>query len=250
MICAYDSVANSVPQLAHDTISNPSITDLAPTCRANRIIANRVFKYRELVMNFLAHSLFAKQNRELIVGQFCGDFVRGASLDSFPVSIRHGIALHRKIDMYTDQHPINLKARRYFKPPQRRFASILTDVVYDHYLARNWSLYSDSDLHAHVALIHLSLEKHFELLPARLQRFARLLIDEEILLSYLEFDAVNEALERISWRSSRFEVLAQAGPEIKRLDKELSQCFAQFFPDLVAYVASLPPDLKVDGAMQ
>jgi len=190
-------------------------------------------------MNFLAHSLFANQDQELIVGQFCGDFVRGASLQDFSPAIRSGIELHRKIDSYTDKHPINLQARQYFTSPHRRFASILTDVVYDHYLARTWSSYSTTPLSDHIALIHESLESHFELLPARLQRFARFLIDRQILHSYLEFDAVNEALERISWRSSRFAVLAQSGVEIQRLDKELSACFAIFFPELINYVSGL-----------
>jgi len=191
-------------------------------------------------MNFLAHSLFAKQDQELIVGQFCGDFVRGNSLEGFPITIRKGIELHRKIDSFTDQNPINLQARQYFRAPYRRFASILTDVVYDHYLARTWSLYSSTELSVHVDFIHESLENHFELLPLHLQRFVRLLIDQNILMSYLEFDAVNQALERISWRSSRFEILAQSGVEIQRLDRELSTCFATFFPELVEYASTLP----------
>lgn len=190
-------------------------------------------------MNFLAHSLFANHDQELIVGQFCGDFIRGEKLENFPPVVRRGIELHRKIDLYTDAHPINKKARQLFKPPNRRFAGILTDVVYDHYLARTWSRYSTFTLQEHVARIHLALETHFELLPLRLQRFARLLIDQQVLLAYQEFDAVDEALERISWRSSRFAVIAQAGEEMRELDTELSGYFAQFFPELIQYVSAL-----------
>lgn len=190
-------------------------------------------------MNFLAHSLFANQNQEMIVGQFCGDFVRGSNLDAFSETIQAGIFLHRKIDSYTDQHPVNLEARQFFAPPYRRFASILTDVVYDHYLARTWSLYSQADLQQHIEHVHESLENNFELLPPRLQRFARMVIDEKVLISYLQFDAVEEALVRISWRSSRFKILEQSGDVVRQLDEQLSECFARFFPDLITHVESL-----------
>lgn len=183
--------------------------------------------------------MFANQNAELIVGQFCADFIRGTSLDEFPDAVRQGIVLHRAIDGFTDRHPVNLEARRWFVSPYRRFAGILTDVVYDHYLARNWSLYSDVTLHDHVAIVHDALDTHFELLPLGLQRFARYVIDKNVLVSYLHFDAVEDALSRISRRSERFLVLDQAGSEVNRLDTELSGCFARFYPDLMDFVATL-----------
>lgn len=195
-------------------------------------------------MNFLAHSMFAQLDQEVIVGQFCGDFVRGSQLDEYPAGIQRGIRLHRKIDSYTDTHPVNLQARNLFAPPYRRFASILTDVVYDHYLARDWSRYSDRALEEHIVLVHCALEDHFEVLPARLQRFARLLIDENLLHSYLSFDAVELALSRLSWRSERFKVLASAGAVLRREDQALSLSFAHFFPDLIHHMASKTTESK------
>jgi len=187
-------------------------------------------------MNFLAHSMFAASVPEVIVGQFCGDFVRGGNLDQFPDAVRKGIRLHRKIDSFTDQHPINLEARRLFQAPYRRFAGILTDVVYDHYLARNWSDYSDQPLRAHVDHVYAALNTHFELLPPDLQRFARFLISHDVLTSYLQFDAVEQALRRISRRSDRFVVLNEAGSVLQAKDQPLSDCFARFFPELQVYV--------------
>jgi len=180
--------------------------------------------------------MFARQLPEIIVGQFCGDFVRGGNLVAFPQPVRSGIRLHREIDAYTDRHPVNLEARRLFRTPYRRFAGILTDVVYDHYLARTWSLYSERPLREHVDEVYAALTTHFELLPPDLQRFARLLIDQDILASYLEFDAVDIALARISRRSTRFLVLQDAAPVVRVLDSELSACFARFYPDLIQHM--------------
>lgn len=191
-------------------------------------------------MNFLAHSMFARRQPEIIVGQFCGDFVRGGKLDRFPEQVRTGIRLHREIDSFTDQHPVNLEARRLFQSPYRRFAGVLTDVVYDHYLARSWVSYSDRPLRDHVDEVYEALLEHFELLPLNLQRFARMLIDQDVLASYQSFDAVEQALSRISRRSVRFHLLEDAGAVVEALDSELSGYFSQFYPDLIKHMQNQP----------
>lgn len=187
-------------------------------------------------MNFLAHSLFAKQDPELIVGQYCGDFVRGGNLDEFPELVRRGIRMHRAIDTYTDAHAANLTARRYFQKPYRRFAGIITDVTYDHFLARNWREYSDVPLQEHADTVYDALRQHANILPPSLQRFANVVVEHNVLASYVRFEAVDLALERISTRSRRFTALADAGAIARTLDQELSACFDIFFPDLVTFV--------------
>lgn len=188
-------------------------------------------------MNFLAHTMFAQQDPEVIVGQFLGDFIRGQSPEDYAEKIQQGIMLHRRIDSYTDRHPVNLEARTYFNKPYRRFAGILTDVVYDHYLARTWATYSDTTLDRHIQLVHEALESRFEVLPLDLQRFARFIIDQNVLASYLHFDAVDKALDRLAGRSPRFFILAEAGQTIRDYDDQLSDCFSRFYPDLMKHMA-------------
>ena len=190
-------------------------------------------------MNFLAHSLFADNDELIVVGQYCGDFVRGGNLEQFPAGIREGIRRHRAIDTYTDRHPVNLTARNYFEKPLRRFAGVITDVVYDHYLARNWSLYSDQPLANHAAFVYGALQKHKALMPPDLQRFSEVVVQRNMLEAYRDFTAVELALERIASRSSRFQVLATAAEVTRSLDEPLSRCFAEFAPDLIAHVESI-----------
>ena len=193
-------------------------------------------------MNFLAHTLFADNDELIVVGQYCGDFVRGGNLEQFPAGIREGIRRHRRIDTFTDQHPVNLRARNFFEKPLRRFAGIITDVVYDHYLARNWSLYSDQSLENHAAFVYAALAKHKSLMPPDLQRFSEVVIQRDMLVAYREFDAVEMALGRIANRSSRFQVLATAAGITRELDEPLSACFAEFAPELIEHVASIIED--------
>lgn len=187
-------------------------------------------------MNFLAHSLFAQQDPQKIVGQFCGDFIRGNNHTHLPAAVQDGIRLHRQVDSFTDRHPLNATARGLFEPPWRRFAGIFTDVVYDHYLVREWHSYSDMPIEDHVDMVHDALLSNYEILPLNLQRFARHLVDRQVLLSYRNFDAVEKALYRISGRSPRFFLLSEAGPVIERQSEELNRLFKLFFPDLIEHM--------------
>ena len=55
-------------------------------------------------MNYLAHILFSGEDKDIQLGNFIGDAVKG-SYDHYPERIREGIALHRRMDQYADGHP-------------------------------------------------------------------------------------------------------------------------------------------------
>jgi len=123
-------------------------------------------------LNFLAHTLFAQGDAERIAGQFCGDFVRGADLSHFSEGIQQGIHRHRRIDAFTDRHPAVRASLSVFEPPVRRFAGIITDVMFDYFLANHWDQYSDIPLETHVETVHDALNSTRAQLPAELRRFA------------------------------------------------------------------------------
>ena len=190
-------------------------------------------------MNYLAHSLFTDSDELLVVGQYCGDFVRGGNLQGFPPRVRDGISLHRRIDSYTDSHPVNLQARNLFSKPYRRFAGIITDVLYDHFLAQNWQEFSDISLQSHAEFVYGAQQNHFDLLPPDLQRFATMVIERNALVSYLDITTVEQVLERISRRSPRFQTLATASGPMRDNYQQLRGCFDDFFPDLVENIEPL-----------
>lgn len=184
-------------------------------------------------MNFLAHSLFAQGDSERLAGQFAGDFVRGADLSAFSPGMQMGIRMHRFIDHYTDHYPEAIAIRDVFKPPVRRFAGIITDVVFDHYLANDWHTYSDVPLAEHVAHVHESLAEHHDQLPDGLKRFAAFIKSENVLEGNLEFEAVRLTLQRLSRRSKRFEAITGGVAVLQAHEQEIRALFNRFFPDLI-----------------
>ena len=186
-------------------------------------------------MNFLAHVFLGNAQPSAIVGQLCGDFVRGSALDGFSVPVQAAIRHHRAVDSFTDRHEINLAARELFSSPHRRFAGIIVDVVYDHFLAMDWDRYSDVPLEQYVALVHESLASHQSMLPATLKRFAPILESEEILQNNRHRAHIDLTLRRLSQRRKSMQPLATAAPHLWRNEARLKQAFDEFFPELIAF---------------
>ena len=83
-------------------------------------------------MNYLAHLHLARHSDDAMLGALLGDFVFGMSgPDAWPDEIRREILLHRRIDRFTDDHPVVVAARTRFPEGRRRYAGIALDVYYD-----------------------------------------------------------------------------------------------------------------------
>ena len=57
-------------------------------------------------MNFLAHAHLSGNNKQILIGNFIADSVKGKDFSNFPEGIKQGIILHRQIDTYTDSHRV------------------------------------------------------------------------------------------------------------------------------------------------
>ncbi len=172
-------------------------------------------------------------NAERIAGQFCGDFVRGSDLSGYAEGIQEGIHRHRRIDAYTDRHPAVRACHNLFQPPVRRFAGIVTDVVFDHFLARDWANYSTLPIEEHVDTVHAALDETRDQLPPELQRFADFLQKENVLLGNLHYSGVEITLQRLSRRSPRFLPIVDGAAMALEHEHELLAAFNTFFPELL-----------------
>ena len=132
-------------------------------------------------MNHLAHFHLAGENQGYTIGNYIADHVKGKQKDNYPDEIRKGIEMHRAIDYYTDNHPIVKKAVSILKPTLGRYGSIAIDVIYDHFLAKNWEQFHHQDLQEFVDFRYSLLEEHIESIPTPSQRFYHYMIRNNIL---------------------------------------------------------------------
>ncbi|SIR76402.1 Acyl carrier protein phosphodiesterase [Pseudomonas sp. B10] len=182
-------------------------------------------------MNYLAHLHLGGQRPGQLLGSLYGDFVKGRLQGQFDPEVEAAIALHRRIDVFTDRHPLVDIALGRFNETRRRYAGIVLDVFFDHCLARDWTLYADRPLEQFTADVYHVLSRERQL-PERLAKIAPHMVANDWLGSYREFEVLEQVLRGISRRLSRPEELAGAMAELRRLYEPLSEDFSLFYPQL------------------
>jgi acyl carrier protein phosphodiesterase len=190
-------------------------------------------------MNYLAHLYLSPSGDECRLGNLLGDFVKHKGEFIAYDKIYQGICFHQKIDQFMDSHPIILKSRQRISKKNRRYAGIIIDVFYDHFLAKNWGSYSHISLENFVENIYIILEKYSLILPKRLLDIKSSMIRENWLLSYREQTGIANTLKRIANRLRVFYAIDEAMAELKTNYQELEMDFNLFFNDAIEYAKSI-----------
>lgn len=194
-------------------------------------------------MNFLAHCLIPDRaidptHPDLIAGGFLGDFVKGPVPDSLPPALADGVRLHRRIDAYSNQHPLIRRSCERFPAELRRFAPIFVDVVADHLLARHWLRYHPRPLPAFTASAYAAIEAHLQHLPPAGQRFFDYVQERDLLAEYRDTDAMQRGLRSITRRLDRQALDAAVAQAVARNLAGLERDFLDYFPDLVRHASA------------
>jgi acyl carrier protein phosphodiesterase len=196
-------------------------------------------------MNFLAHALLAGSRPADRLGGILGDFVKGPLPAGLPPDVAAGVALHRRIDSYADRHPAFRRSRSRVSPARRRYAGIMVDLFYDHFLARHWERYHPQALANFAAEIYELLGAHAALLPPRLAQILPLMRGQDWLASYRWADQVAGALDRMAVRRfTRPNGLAGAGADLGAAYAGFEADFAEFFPDALGYAQAMRVELS------
>jgi acyl carrier protein phosphodiesterase len=186
-------------------------------------------------MNYLAHLFLSDLTPKSLVGNLLGDFMKGISETQYCEEIRQGILLHRKVDAYTDAHPIVRSSKQLISQSRQRFSGILIDIFYDHFLAKHWLDYSKISLYSFSQLVYRALQENQAILPDRLVRSLPDLIANNWLLSYGEISGIDRALQKLSIRVKYPNTLADSIEELEANYQQIELTFRAFFPDLIDY---------------
>jgi acyl carrier protein phosphodiesterase len=184
-------------------------------------------------MNYLAHLLLAGSDDDAILGSLLGDFVRGRTEGRFNPAVSSAIRLHRRIDSFADAHEISRRSRSRVSPLRRRFAGVIVDMAYDHFLSRHWRRFDSTELPVFVDRVHAVLSLACPQLPERMRRVVPRMISENWLGNYIHLEKVGQALDRIAGRLTRGEPFRHAVTEIETHYEALEKDFLQFFPEMV-----------------
>lgn len=186
-------------------------------------------------MNFLAHIYLSGNEEDVIIGNFIADGIKGKRYLKFPPSIAKGILLHRGIDSFTDSHPTVQKSTARLHKNYSHYSGVIVDILYDHFLAKNWSKYSDQPLDEYVQDFYELLRKNFTILPARIQRMMPYMIADNWLLSYATVEGIGKILAQMNVRTKGVSKMNLAVAELEEYYDEFEVEFTSFFDELIYF---------------
>ena len=195
-------------------------------------------------MNFLAHIFLSGDNRNVQVGNFIGDFVKGSKYKDYESDVKQGILLHRAIDSYTDTHPIVRKSKKRLHKKYGHYSGVIVDILYDHFLAKNWKQYHSIPLHKYIENFYNFINSNFDSLTPRIQKMMPYMIKENWLLSYASTEGIGKILDRMNQRTNYQSKMNLAVLELTTYYNEFEEEFTLFFKDLKEYSKNKIIELK------
>lgn len=188
-------------------------------------------------MNFLAHIYLSEDNDSITIGNFIADGIRGKKYQKYPQDIQTGILLHRHIDTFTDAHKtVRVSTKRLHKN-YGHYSGVIVDILYDHFLAKNWSNYSKIPLEEYINNFYTMLQDNYKILPARIQKMMPNMIADNWLLNYASIEGITTVLEGMNRRTNNRSQMHLAVNELQEFYKEFEDEFASFFEELIQFSA-------------
>jgi acyl carrier protein phosphodiesterase len=195
-----------------------------------------------MYMNYLAHAYLSFNNPLLTVGNMIADFVKGHQWQQYEEGIQQGILMHRAIDTFTDQHPVTLAAREYFQPSSGRYSAVFIDIVYDHFLATDKTIFTENSLSAFSARVYQILHDQYDILPPRFQQVFHYMHTHDWLYNYRKKEGILKSFNGIVHRAKYLEGTADATfAAMEENYNELAACYRIFFPEIITYVKDAFP---------
>jgi len=186
-------------------------------------------------MNFLAHIYLSGDDDGITIGNFIADGIKGKRYRKYPQQIQKGILLHRAIDSYTDSHPIVKRSTKRLHENYGHYSGVIVDILYDHFLAKNWKNYHDIPLNEYVDEFYEMLRNNYEVLPTRIQRMMPYMINDNWLLNYATIPGISRILNQMNVRTKGISKMNFAVLELEEFYVEFEEEFTSFFAELIDY---------------
>jgi acyl carrier protein phosphodiesterase len=190
-------------------------------------------------MNYLAHLFLSGEDEELMIGNFIADAVKGRQYKNYSDRVREGILLHRYIDSFTDSHSKVEESKKRLREKYRKYAPIIVDIYYDHFLALHWNKFSQHPLPDYSVHVYRILKNNLNELPLKSVQFLGYMMRNDILCAYATIEGVRQVLEGMAFRASFTSNMEHAAADLQEHYSAFEKEFLEFFPQLQKYVFDL-----------
>ena len=188
-----------------------------------------------MFVNFLAHIYLSNDEDLVTIGNFMADGIKGKKYLNYPEDIQRGILLHRWIDSYTDSHPIVKQSTKRLHHKYGHYSGVIVDILYDHFLAKNWHTYSNIPLNIYIQDFYNLLENKHDLLTPRIQKMMIPMMEQNWLLSYESLEGIKTVLYNMNIRIKNRVPMDEAIQDLKDHYDSFETEFTLFFEELRAF---------------
>lgn len=161
-----------------------------------------------------------------------GDAVKGRLTPRYSGHLLNGLRLHRFIDQFTDEHPINASARKILRKVTGKYAGVALDLTYDHLLALRFQEIKGESLIDFEARMFRVLASHESQMPDRTKRLFRAMSAGHWLSGYASEAGFERACVGLGSRIPRKNGLEFVPELVKQEHLKLQEHFDEFFPKL------------------
>ena len=186
-------------------------------------------------MNFLAHAYLSFRDPQILAGNMISDFVKGKTKFTYSQRIQKGISLHRSIDAFTDAHPATAAAKAFFRPHYRLYSGAIVDVLYDHFLALDTSLFTEQSLKQFTVEVYSSLDQQLPILPPSFAVLLPYMKTENWLFNYRNTEGMARSLRGLVRRATFMNDHETAYNLFLQNYDALGACYASFFTDVKTF---------------
>ena len=170
------------------------------------------------------------------MGNFMGDYVKGKNYLLFPEQVKKGILIHRDIDSFTDMHEVTRRGKQRVSSQYHKYAGIIIDIFYDHFLASLWNSYSTLPLKDYVSRTYDLLKRNYKVLPDSIKRWFPTFLENNWMMAYTNVEGIELVLERMSANTSLPNHSAFAVDVLKNQYSIFMEDFLEFFPSIVSFL--------------
>ena len=183
-------------------------------------------------MNYLAHIYLSGTNELLKIGNFMADSIKGNDYEKYAPEIKKGILLHRHIDSFTDSHPIYRRSKHRLHEKYGHYSGVIMDILYDHFLAKNWSKFSNEKLEDYANDFYQLLQDNYDILTERIKGMMPYMIARNWLVSYATIEGLEMILFQMDYKTKHRANMQEAVVELQDFYSEFESEFFLFFEEL------------------
>ena len=192
-------------------------------------------------MNYLAHAYLSFGDAEILAGNILSDFIKGKKKFEYPIRIQQGITLHRAIDEFTDNHSATAEAKEFFKPAYGLYSAAFIDIVYDHFLALDKTIFPDYALADFARETYRKLKLSQSFFPDRFRDVFPYMETHNWLYNYQFQEGIFRSFGGLVHRAKYMNDPKPACDIFKTNYIELGKIYQKFFPELLKFVSLSSP---------